>query len=122
METLNITANDIDTMTDIIDKRLIPQTRDFEDYDNMPGCNGIYRIGDYGYVSENQWEQAFADQPEWAPDAYELVGNMYGEHSAEKVAALARKGGMNALQDEANRLLDNDMFENVYYTEAGQEA
>ncbi|MGO5374276.1 hypothetical protein [Bifidobacterium thermophilum] len=122
MGTLNITANDIDTIVTAIDKRLIPQTRDFDEYDEMPGCNGIYRIGDYGYVSEAQWEQAFADQPEWAPLAYELEANMYGDNSSEKVAAIAREGGMKALQGEADRLLDNDMFETVYYTEAGQEA
>ena len=118
----NVTANDITAMTNTICDRLIPQTRDFEEYDEMPGCNGIYRIADYGYVSEAQWDKAFADQPDWAPLTFELSSNMYGDDSDKTVAAILNKGGVKALGEEADRLLDNDMFETVYYTEAGQEA
>lgn len=53
-------AISIDIVRDMIkeiDIRLIPQLHDLDDYSEK---QGIYRIGDYGYVPEKVFNKAFA--------------------------------------------------------------
>lgn len=61
-----------------IDIRLIPQCRDFDAYTDT---DNIWRIGEYGYVDADVYEQAFCDyeerngEAEWARIMYVLEGN-----------------------------------------------
>ena len=50
-----ITAKDITDMVERVDAKLTPKCR----YDGFQPCEGIYRLGDYGYVSETEYDAAF---------------------------------------------------------------
>lgn len=65
------TVRDIAAMVHLIDGRLLHACRDA----GFRPHEGIYRIGDDGYVTEREFENAFADQPAWARDAYMAEGN-----------------------------------------------
>lgn len=65
-------------MINNINTSLIPECRDFDTYTET---DDIWRIGDYGYVDADVYEQAFRDyeerngKTEWARTMYVLEGN-----------------------------------------------
>ena len=73
-----ITLDQARDMIRSIDNRLIPECRDFDTYTET---DDIWRIGDYGYVDADVYEQAFRDyeerngKTEWARTMYVLEGN-----------------------------------------------
>lgn len=73
-----ITLDQARDMIRSIDNRLIPECRDFDTYTET---DDIWRIGDYGYVDADVYEQAFRDyeerngKTEWAHTMYVLEGN-----------------------------------------------
>lgn len=73
-----ITLGQVRDMISSIDSRLIPECRDFDTYTET---DVIWRIGDYGYVDADVYEQAFRDyearngETEWARPMYVLEGN-----------------------------------------------
>ena len=79
METVrNLTVEQARDMINSIDTSLIPECRDFDTYTET---DDIWRIGDYGYVDADVYEQAFRDyeerngKTEWASTMYVLEGN-----------------------------------------------
>lgn len=79
METVrNLTVEQACDMIRSIDTSLIPECRDFDAYTET---DEIWRIGDYGYVDADVYEQAFRDyearngETEWARPMYVLEGN-----------------------------------------------
>lgn len=79
METVrNLTVEQARDMINSIDTSLIPKCRDFDTYTET---DDIWRIGDYGYVDADMYEQAFRDyeerngKTEWARTMYVLEGN-----------------------------------------------
>lgn len=79
METVrNITVEQARDMINSIDTSLIPECRDFDTYTET---DDIWRIGDYGYVDADVFEQAFLEyeehngEAEWARIMYVLEGN-----------------------------------------------
>lgn len=56
-----ITLDQARDMIRSIDNRLIPECRDFDTYTET---DDIWRIGDYGYVAADVYEQAFRDYEE----------------------------------------------------------
>lgn len=69
-----ITAKDITDMAERVDAKLLPLC----DYEGFEPYEGIYRLGDYGYVTETEYNAAFKGEPYWAQDAYMLEGNGVG--------------------------------------------
>ena len=74
METVgNPTIEQARDMIRSIDASLIPECRDFDTYTET---DEIWRIGDYGYVDADVYEQAFRDyearngKAEWARNAF----------------------------------------------------
>ena len=109
-----ITAEDITDMVDRVDAKLTPKCR----YDGFQPCEGIYRLGDYGYVTETEHDAAFEGEPYWARDAYMLEGNGVGHG---RIARLYNDGDVEALSDYINERFDNDQMDDVFYTEATEE-
>lgn len=76
--TKKITLKQTRDMIRSIDTSLIPECRDFDTYTET---DEIWRIGDYGYVDADVYEQAFRDyeerngETEWARTMYVLEGN-----------------------------------------------
>ena len=74
----NLTVEQARDMIHGIDASLIPECRDFDTYTET---DDIWRIGDYGYVAADVYEQAFRDyeerngKTEWASAMYVLEGN-----------------------------------------------
>lgn len=50
-----ITAKDIADMVERVDAKLLPLC----DYEGFEPYEGIYRLGDYGYVTETEYNAAF---------------------------------------------------------------
>ena len=98
-----------------VDRRLQPLVR-IEGFE--PG-EGIYRLGDSGYVTEKEWDDAFRDEPEWAERAYMLDGNMPG-HTC-RWARLYNEEGVDGLAGETDRMFDDDQADTVFFTEADEE-
>ena len=109
-----ITAEDITDMVDRVDAKLTPKCR----YDGFQPCEGISRLGDYGYVTETEYDAAFEGEPYWARDAYMLEGNGVGHG---RIARLYNDGDVEALSDYVNERFDNDQMDDVFYTEATEE-
>ena len=79
--------------------------------DSFTPCEGIYRINDFGeYVSEEDWENVWADYPSWWPHAWLLADN--GQFTADQVSRLS--------VDEIEAIFNSAAFEPefAYYTEA----
>ena len=66
-----VDAGMIDRMVERVDARFAPLCR----YDGFDSFEGIYRIGENGYVTEREWDRVFYLEPAWAENAYLLVGN-----------------------------------------------
>lgn len=109
-----ITAKDIADMVERVDAKLLPLC----DYEGFEPYEGIYRLGDYGYVTETEYNAAFEGEPYWAQDAYMLEGNGVG---CGRIARLYNDGDVEALSDYINERFDNDQMDDVFYTEATEE-
>lgn len=56
--------------------------------DEFEPFEGVYRINDFGeYVSEEDWENAWAGHPSWWPKAWMLADN--GQHTSDEVSRMS---------------------------------
>lgn len=118
METVrNITVEQAHDMIDSIDTSLIPECRDFDTYTET---DDIWRIGDYGYVDADVYEQAFRDyeerngKTEWARTMYVLEGNQ--PDLLETFVKEYNLGGMPMLHELLDDQFDNGSADEVYLT------
>lgn len=116
-EKVTISMDIVRDMIREIDIRLIPELRDLDDYSEK---QGIYRIGDYGYVDADVYEQAFRDyeerngKTEWASTMYVLEGNQ--PTRLEFFVKAYNLGGMPMLDGLLDAQFDNGDADNVYLT------
>lgn len=112
-----ITLDQARDMIRSIDNRLIPECRDFDTYTE---ADDIWRIGDYGYVDADVYEQAFRDyeerngKTEWASTMYVLEGNQ--PNRLEFFVEAYNLGGMPMLDGLLGAQFDNGDADNVYLT------
>lgn len=118
METVrNITIEQARDMIHNIDTSLIPECRDFDTYTET---DDIWRIGDYGYVDADVYEQAFRDyeerngKTEWARTMYVLEGNQ--PDRLEAFVKAYNLGGMAMLYGLLDDQFDNGNADEVYLT------
>ena len=118
METVrNISVEQARDMIDGIDASLIPECRDFDTYTET---DDIWRIGDYGYVDADVYEQAFRDyeerngKTEWARTVYVLEGNQPAR--LEFFVEAYNLGGMPMLAGLLGAQFDNGCAGEVYPT------
>ena len=112
-------AISIDIVRDMIkeiDILLIPQLHDLDDYSEK---QGIYRIGDYGYVPEKVFNKAFDDYTEdygadWARTLYMLEANQ--PEYLEFFIQAYNYGGLKLLDYLLSLQFENDDADVVYYT------
>lgn len=110
---MKIYADDIQAMVERVDAKLAPLC----DYEGFQPCEGIYRLGDWGYVTETEWNKAFENEECWASDAYMLNGNGVDNGI---ISRLVNERG-SALSDYINERFDDDEMDDVFYTEATEE-
>lgn len=118
METVrNITVEQARDMINSIDPSLIPECRDFDTYTET---DDIWRIGDYGYVDADVYEQAFSDyeerngKTEWARTMYVLEGNQ--PTRLEFFVESYNLGGMPMLDGLLNAQFNDGCADEVYLT------
>lgn len=115
-EKVTISMDIVRDMIKEIDIRLIPELRDCDDYRVN---QGIYRIGDYGYVSEKVFNKAFDDYMEdrgadWAKHLYILEANQ--PEYLEFFVQAYNYGGLKLLDYLLGLQFENDDADVVYYT------
>ena len=114
-----VSAGDITRMVETVDSQFEPMVRDYGD---LPGTHPVYRIGDWGWVREDQWDAVFAPWPDWAPYAYEIDANAFDyEHLRDRIASAVNHGGSTSLRQWCDALMDANQFDTVFYTEVGQD-
>lgn len=112
-----ITLEQARDMIHSIDNRLIPECRDFDTYTET---DVIWRIGDYGYVDADVYEQAFRDyeerngETEWARAMYVLEGNQ--PNKLEYFVGSYNLCGMPMLYGLLDAQFDNGNTDSVYLT------
>lgn len=112
-----ITLDQARDMIRSIDNRLTPECRDFDTYTET---DDIWRIGDYGYVDADVYEQAFRDyeerngKTEWARTMYVLEGNQ--PDRLEAFVKAYNLGGMALLYGLLYEQFDNGNADEVYLT------
>lgn len=118
METVrNITVEQARDMIHSIDTSLIPECRDFDTYTET---DDIWRIGDYGYVDADVYEQAFRDyeerngKTEWARTMYVLEGNQ--PNKLEAFVKAYNLGGLPMLDGLSNAQFNDGCADEVYMT------
>lgn len=118
METVrNLTVKQVSVMTHSIDTSLIPECRDFDAYTET---DDIWRIGDYGYVDADVYEQAFRDYEErngetdWARTMYVLEGNQ--PKKLEYFVDSYNLGGLPMLDGLLNAQFNDGYADTVYMT------
>ena len=118
METVrNLTVEQAHDMIHSIDNRLIPECRDFDTYTET---DEIWRIGDYGYVDADVYEQAFRDyeerngETEWARPMYVLEGNQ--PYKLEYFVEAYNLGGLPMLDGLLNAQFNDGGADMVYMT------
>lgn len=118
METVrNLTVEQARDMIHSIDTSLIPECRDLDTYTET---DDIWRIGDYGYVDADVYEQAFRDyeerngKTEWARTMYVLEGNQ--PDRLEAFVKAYNLGGMVLLYGLLDDQFDNGNADEVYLT------
>lgn len=100
-----------------INTSLIPECRDFDAYTET---DVIWRIGDYGYVDADVYEQAFRDyearngKAEWARPMYVLEGNQ--PTRLEYFVESYNLGGVPMLNGLLNAQFDSGKADEVYLT------
>lgn len=117
----NVTADDIKRMVRHIDDIFYPLARDYDYYNDQTGSHPVFRIEGNTYVAKEQWDKAFADQPDWAPAVYVMCGNDPDAGTVyERAAQLVNKGGVKAVDKWNEELYLDDCFY-VYGVVLGQE-
>lgn len=112
---MSITVKDVADMVERVDEKLSPLTR----YDGFQPYEGIYRLGDWGYVTETEYNKAFEGEAGWAQDAYILDGNGV---SHTRISQLINEDDTGkAISDYINERFDNDQMDDVFYTEATED-
>lgn len=118
METVgNITVEQARNMIDGIDTSLVPECRDLDTYTET---DDIWRIGDYGYVDADVYEQSFRDyeehngKTEWARTMYVLEGNQ--PTLLEFFVEAYNLGGVPMLDGLLDAQFDNGDADSVYPT------
>lgn len=118
METVrNLTVEQARDMINSIDTSLIPKCRDFDTYTET---DDIWRIGDYGYVDADMYEQAFRDyeerngKTEWARTMYVLEGNQ--PTCLESFVKAYNLGGMPMLNGLLDDQFNDGCADSVYLT------
>lgn len=118
METVrNLTVEQARDMINSIDASLIPECRDFDTYTET---DDIWRIGDYGYVDADVYEQAFRDyeerngKTEWARTMYVLEGNQ--PNKLEYFVGSYNLGGLPMLDGLLNAQFNDGCADEVYMT------
>lgn len=112
-----ITLGQVRDMIRSIDTSLIPECRDFDTYTET---DVIWRIGDYGYVDADVYEQAFRDyeerngETEWARPMYVLEGNQ--PTHLEFFVEAYNLGGGPMLDGLLNAQVDSGKAGSVYMT------
>lgn len=112
-----ITLDQVRDMIHSIDSRLIPECRDFDAYTET---DDIWRIGDYGYVDADVYEQAFRDyeerngKAEWARTMYVLEGNQ--PNKLEYFVKAYNFGGVTMLYGLLDVQFDSGNADEVYMT------
>ncbi|WP_317415966.1 hypothetical protein [Thermophilibacter provencensis] len=82
--------------------------------DEFEPFEGVYRLNDMGeYVSEEDWENVWADRPSWWPKAWMLADN--GQFTSDEVSRMS--------VEEIEAAFNDPAFEPeyAYYTEADEE-
>lgn len=118
METVrNLTVEQARDMIHSIDTGLAPECRDFDTYTET---DVIWRIGDYGYVDADVYEQAFRDyearngETEWARPMYVLEGNQ--PNRLEFFVKEYNLGGMPMLSGLLDAQFNDGCADEVYLT------
>ncbi|RBP98471.1 hypothetical protein CRD60_00985 [Bifidobacterium aemilianum] len=108
-----VSERHIEGLYKAVDDRLLPECRS----DGFRPGEGIYRLGDYGAVTVDQWDQAMEQSgaPKDFALAYMLIGN--GDLSCGELSRIP----VADWTSELTRLLDDSDLEYVYYTEADEE-
>ncbi|NEG55449.1 hypothetical protein GFD21_06645 [Bifidobacterium sp. SMA15] len=109
-----ITAKDVMDMVERVDARLFPLC----DYENFEPYQGVYRLGDSGYVTEEQYMAAFDGEPYWAETAYMVEGNGV---EASRIAEILNTEDLAGLSEFLDEMFDTDNADYVFYTEATEE-
>lgn len=115
--TKKITLKQARDMIHSIDNRLVLECRDFDTYTET---DDIWRIGDYGYVDADVYEQAFRDyearngKAEWARAMYVLEGNQ--PTYLEFFVAAYNFGGLPMLYGFLDAQFDSGNADEVYMT------
>lgn len=111
-EKVTISMDLVRDMIKEIDIRLIPQLRDLDDYSEK---QGIYRIGDYGYVPEKVFDVYMEDYgADWAKTLYILEANQ--PEYLEFFIQAYNYGGSELLEHLLGLQFENDDADVVYYT------
>jgi len=101
----------------------VPAIRDFLDTcqsGEWGGLLGVYYVGDMGWVSEDEWDEVFAHQPEWARDAYMIEANEGWTDDmglCEDIAAAYNEGGPGALAAWAEDMAEDGDLDIVFYSQ-----
>lgn len=104
---MSITVKDVADMVERVDEKLSPLTR----YDGFQPYEGIYRLGDWGYVTETEYNKAFEHEDGWAQDAYILDGNGV---SHTRISQLINEDDTGkAISDYINERFNNDQMDDV---------
>lgn len=112
-----ITLDQVRDMISSIDDRLIPECRELDTYTET---DDIWRIGDYGYVDADVYEQAFRDyeerngKTEWARTMYVLEGNQ--PDRLEDFVEAYNLCGMASLRGLLDDQFDEGHADEVYLT------
>lgn len=112
-----ITLEQARDMIHSIDTSLISECRDFDAYTET---DVIWRIGDYGYVDADVYEQAFREyeersgKAEWTRPMYVLEGNQ--PNRLEFFVEAYNLGGVPMLDGLLNAQFDSGKAGSVYLT------
>ena len=100
---MSITVKDVADMVERVDEKLSPLTR----YDGFQPYEGIYRLGDWGYVTETEYNKAFEHED---GVSHTRISQLINEDDTGK-----------AISDYINERFNNDQMDDVFYTEATEE-
>lgn len=100
-------------MVERVNERLLPLCR----YDGFEPYQDVYRLGDNGYVTKAEWNDAFCIEPIWAEDAYLLVGNGW---TCEQVGEWEDKNKQYLCDAVARMFNDGETDHAVFATEADE--
>ncbi|OZG68260.1 hypothetical protein [Bifidobacterium eulemuris] len=72
----------VQAMVERVDSRLMPVSR----FGGFEPCEWVYRIGGFfgGYVTEAEWDGAFAGEPEWAEATYLSETGAFGTEADDR--------------------------------------